>query len=939
MKVRALLTAIAVAVLALASASGASRAQHPTVTLPGLDGPVQIVRDGEGVPHVYASSDHDAMFAVGWVQAGDRFFQMDFSRRQASGRLAELVGPSELASDVELRTLGLRRAAERSLPALTPATRADLEAYADGVNAWLAENPLPAEYQVLELTKASVPSWTALDSTAIGKLLTVDLNTISIEIQNTQRLIAYSAALGTTAGAALFFEDVNRLEPFAQVPSILSAESVAAASVHVDAVQARTTGNLEPVLERLGRAGLTPESDGRGSNVFAVAGAHSATGNAMVASDPHIPLGSPAVFHEIGISVTSGEGGESLDVYGVDFPGIPYVVHGLNDHIAWGSTDSPTDATDVYQEQLVTQGGVPTAIVHQGQQEPLEVIPETYRANSPANGTADDVTVVPPSPAIPPATFVVPRRNHGPLISVAPALSVQFTGFAATRETDFLRLLSRAKTVEEAREAVRYFDAGAQNWMVADDTGSIAYFASGEVPLREDLQAGSVNGLPPWFIRDGTGGNEWIPDPTRAEDQANAYELLPFAELDQLQDPARGWIANANQDPHGTTFDNDPLNELRPGGGIRYTASTYEFGMRNARVSARLQGALSGGVTFEELQSIQADVKLYDAEIFVPYLEAALQAARTPGAPAPLAALGTDAGVGEAVERLGSWDHSTPTGIVEGWDAGAPAGTPPSQAEIDASVAATIYALWRGRLIVNTIDTTLRSAGLGAFLPFSDRALVALRHLLQASDQSGGVGASGLDFFAVPALPTAAARRDFILLKSMRDALALAAGPGFAPAFGGSTDQSGYRWGKLHRVVFVHPIGGPFSIPPGAGFAGLAPLLPGIPTDGGFTTVDASGHGPRAASVNAFMFGLGPARRFVAEPRRSHPRAVQVIPGGESGTPGQPFFGNQLELWLANDYHDVTLQRGEVERDAVSVERLMPEESSGSNPEEGSRGG
>ena len=442
--------------------------------------------------------------------------------------------------------------------------------------------------------------------TAVGK--TADFNAIAIEIQNTQRLLAYSAALGTTAGAALFFDDVNRLEPFAQVPSILPDESVAAApaSVHAHAVQGRSTGNLERVLERLARAGLTPESDGRGSNAFAVAGAHSASGNAMVASDPHIQLGSPAVFHEIGIRVTPGEGGESLDVYGVGFPGIPYVVHGLNDHIAWGSTDNPTDVTDVYQEQLVTQGGVPAAIVHQGQQEPLEVIPETYRANSPANGTADDVTVVPPSPAIPPATFVVPRRNH---------------------------------------------------------------------------------------------------------------------------------------------------------------------------------------------------------------------------------------------------------------------------------------------------------------------------------------------FFVVPGLPTAAARRDFILLKSMRDALALAAGPGFAPAFGGSTDQSGYRWGKLHRVVFVHPVGGPFSIPPGARFAGLAPLLPGIPTDGGFTTVDALGHGPRAASVNAFMFGLGPARRFVAEPRRSHPRAVQVIPGGESGTPGQRFFGNQLELWLANDYHDVTLQRGEVERDAVSVEWLMPEESSGSNPEEGSRGG
>jgi penicillin amidase len=317
-------------------------------------------------------------------------------------------------------------------------------------------------------------------------------------------------------------------------------------------------------------------------------------------------------------------------------------------------------------------------------------------------------------------------------------------------------------------------------------------------------------------------------------------------------------------------------------------------------------------------------VKLHDAEVFAPYVEAALQAARTPGAPAPLAALGADPGIGEAVERIASWDFSTPTGIVEGWDAGAPAGTPPSQAEIDASVATTIYSLWRGRLIANTIDATLQAVGLGDFLPFGDRPLVGIRHLLETYDTSSGVGASGLDFFAAPGLPTAEARRDYVLLKSMHDALALAASPAFGPAFGGSADLSEYRWGKLHRVVFHHPLGGLLSIPQGAGFTDLAGALPGIPTDGGFNVVDASSHGPRAAGLNAFMFSGGPVRRFVAEPRPSHPRAVQVIPGGESGTPGQPFFGNQLARWLANEYHAATLQRGKVEGDAVSVERLIP---------------
>ena len=197
-------------------------------------------------------------------------------------------------------------------------------------------------------------------------------------------------------------------------------------------------------------------------------------------------------------------------------------MHGTNGHVSWGSTVNPTDVTDVYQEQLTIAGGVPVATTYKGNLEPTQIIPETFRANQPGNGTADDLVVVPPAAGVPAATVVVPRRNNGPLISVTgtTGLSVQFTGFSATREVDFFRLLSRADTVAEAIDAQRYFDFGAQNWMYADDRGNIGYKTSAEIPLREDLQAGTVAGLPPYFIRNGTGGNEWIADPTPAEDQA-----------------------------------------------------------------------------------------------------------------------------------------------------------------------------------------------------------------------------------------------------------------------------------------------------------------------------------------------------------------------------------------------------------------------------------
>ena len=317
------------------------------------------------------------------------------------------------------------------------------------------------------------------------------------------------------------------------------------------------------------------------------------------------------------------------------------------------------------------------------------------------------------------------------------------------------------------------------------------------------------------------------------------------------------------------------------------------------------------------MQSAQADVKLNDAEVLVPAIVAALQLAQTPGASAALAALGADPKVQEAVARLRSWDFSTPTGIPEGYDESDVNGVraPPTQAEVDASVAATIYSLWRGQALAAVVDGPLTAAGLGgASLPLADKAMTALRRLVG----SNGVGASGFVFFAGP---DQGAQR---VLGAVKSALDLAAGPAFAPAFGGSSSLGDYRWGRLHRITFAHPLGPAFSLPPAGGLADLAPGLPGVATDGGFSAVDASSHNPRAATLNGFRFGSGPARRFVAETRRSHPQAVQVTPGGASGNPFGPYFGNQLPLWLTNEYHPATVQVGEIQRDAFVREEFRP---------------
>lgn len=924
-KVLTVTTATALVAVGAASMSTASDSQ---LTVPGLDRTVRIDRDSLGIPHVYAKTERDAHFALGWLHARDRLFQMDQSRRQASGTLAELLGPGALSSDVQLRTFGLRRAAQRSLAKLSPESIEMLDGYSAGVNAWIDSNPLPSEYTALELSKARVPAWTPLDSVAVAKLLAFGLSFDIGDLNNTQRLVAYQTAgagLGFD-GAKLFSQDVMRLEPFEHAPSILPGEMSNPVRTHGRPDWSHHGGHFgqgfeaaaEQALENARQGGIDTDPDpDSGSNVWVVSGKRTESGRPIIANDPHLSLPSPSTFYEAGLDVSGGPTGMTL--FGVTFPGSPGIVQGTNGSVSWGSTVNPTDVTDVYQEQLVVAGGVPVATVYKGNPEPTQIIPETFRANQ-LNGTADDVVTVPPGGSIPAATIVVPRRNKGPLISVSGStgISVQYTGFSGTREIDFFRLLQRAGDVEQAIDAQRYFDVGAQNWMYADDRGNIGYKTSAEIPLREDLQAGTVVGLPPYLVRNGTGGNEWIADPAPAEDQALDYRILPFSEMDGLVNPERGWIANANQDPTGQTFDNDALNELRPGGGIRYITPGHADGNRNRRITDRIEAELAGGgrMSFGAMQSIQADVKLNDAKVLVPYIEDALAAAQAPGAPAALAALGADPKLAHAVARLSGWDFSTPTGIAQGYDASDTDGVPaaPTQAEKDASVAATVYALWRSRALALFVDAPLQARGLGSFLPGSDQAMSALRHMLEGS----GTGASGIVFFS------SAADRDTKILQALRNGLNLASSATFAPAFGGSTDLDDYNWGRLHRITFASPLGGPFSIPTGAGFSNLGSGLPGLSTDGGFSVVDASSHNPRAAQPSQFTFGSGPARRFVAEARTSGPNAVQVTPGGASGNPAGPWFGNQIGLWLTNDYHLATVDRGEVARDRIATETLIP---------------
>jgi penicillin amidase len=358
--------------------------------------------------------------------------------------------------------------------------------------------------------------------------------------------------------------------------------------------------------------------------------------------------------------------------------------------------------------------------------------------------------------------------------------------------------------------------------------------------------------------------------------------------MPQTINPRAGFFVNGNNDPAGITRDNDPLNQLRPGGGLYYLAYSWNRGFRAARIDKRLRELLESGnrrVSMKEMQAIQADVIMRDAEVFTPYIVAAFNRAVSNAAAMQLRALGADAGIAEAVARLRRWDGSTPTGIAEGYDESDSPGElqEPSRREIQASIAASIYSLWRSRIIASVIDGTV--AGLP--VPDDQDSLAALRNLLDHFSTNHGVGASGLNFFAVPGVAEPADRRDIVILRSLRAALDLAAGPQLF----GSANQGDYRWGRLHRIVFQHPLGGPFNIPAAGSIA----------TDGGFQTVDASSHSVRATTPAGFMFRDGPTHRTVVETRAGAMQAESIWPGGTSGVLGSPNYSQFLERWLTNE--------------------------------------
>ncbi len=918
----------------LMAVSVQSFADETIMTNNRLSAPAKVYYNDSQIPSVTAATEEDAAFVMGYLHAKDRLFQMDYTRKIAQGKLAELVGVAALSNDIQFRTIGFERAARRSLPVMSAKTQGMLKAYADGVNAWLDNNDLPIEYAGLEVT--SIDRWLPIHSVAIAKLIAFDLSNDLQEIDNTITIGTFQQ-VGAAAGfdgTALFFEDLYRAAPpddRVSVPGFLGSigglgksqsdlpKSVGDFTMDLSDVEMNLLHEIKanwessPVIKSL-------KNDGnfdKGSNVWVIAGDKSDSGSPLIANDPHLSLGYPSTFYPMHMAADTG-----LNIAGVGFPGAPVTAQGCNENLCWGSTVHPVDETDFFFESLKTNSfGIPTHTVYQGQDEPIVWVFQTYNANVIGDGVMNNTERQEVGYTQGGLTYLVPRRNFGPILSVdtanAQAVTMQYTGFGPTKEIEAFFEMARAANIDEFKTALTKFDVGSQNFGVVDRDGNIGYFTGAEVPIREDLQLMmQPDGSPPMFIRDGTGTqmNEWMTLTNPDLNQATPYEVIPFDEMPFSVNPDSGYVANANNDPIGVSIDNNVLNQVRPGGGLYYISQGGYSAYRQGRLDRLIQDDLANGVRLnsQRMKEYQANNQLLDAELIMPHILNAVSRASDIGAWPGIAQFLGDPRVVEATGYFGTWDFSTPTGLTEGYDPFENPFflSPPTDTEIRHSVAASIYSVWRARVINNTIDLTLAGIDdaigqnvMSANRPGSRFAINAFQNFLDTFATNQGYGVSGINFFTNPDAPTREDARDFVLLASLKEALDMMAGDGFQAAFNNSSDLDDYRWGKLHRITFSHPLGDSLSVPNGMFGLSTVDGLDGVARSGGYQVLDASSHSTRADSSDEFMFGSGPARRFVAEVTSLGIIAEQIIPGGQSGviTSG-PNYVNQLVLWLVNGY-------------------------------------
>ena len=522
------------------------------VSLPGLGSGVTVRRDARGIPYIEATSDADLYFAQGYVTASDRLWQMDLMRRLARGETAEIFGATVVEEDKRWRRFNFAKVAEENLRYLSPELRSALENYARGVNAYLdtlTPETLPVECRILQYRPRD---WTPADTIVIGKILDDALST-------TWRLDLLRASLRNLP-AEKFADLTNQVTDYDVVlfgndkkPAAVAPRPNAAvpSSLALDEAQR----DMELRQASLEKVGLYAD-DLAASNNWVISGKKTADGKPILANDPHLQPTAPGIWYMTELSAPG------VHVAGVTFPGVPGIVLGHNDSIAWGATNVGPDVQDLYFETFNGDGKYKTPT---GWVDPV-VRKETIKVRTGLTSAAThDVE------------FDVTETRNGPVIveDGARKYALRWTALDPKNvEFETFFRFDRARNWEDFKNALKVYGGATQNFIFADVRGNIGWYAAGKIPIRRTGDGS--------FPYDGsTNDGEWI-------------GFIPFNELPNLYNPPTGLIVTANQRTVGLSY--------------KYTQFARDIALpwRARRIYDRL--APKSGITFDDVRATQLDV-------------------------------------------------------------------------------------------------------------------------------------------------------------------------------------------------------------------------------------------------------------------------------------------------------------------------------------------
>jgi penicillin amidase len=605
--------------------NGAPESGDQLIALPGLDAEVEVVIDHLGVPHIYAESTDDAFMALGYMHAKDRLFQVVMQNAFAAGRVSEIVGGYAASSDMFYRSIGLARSAQDSLDwfEANAASDPDIQEAIDGIyaevagaNAYinsLTSATMPIEFKVLGYTPEP---WTPVDCFINAKMLawglaggiydferqwirtTLDNDSMYNELfpgvmpnaipiiqeQVNMSLAQYPLGPGKVPLSAYPDQQDIRLAEMAEIPQ----------------------DKLESVINMMNDV-VKPYGDMEfvGSNNWAINGSKSDTGMPIVAGDPHLGHQAPSVWYEAHI-VVAGE----LDVTGTTFPGLPAVLIGHNDHIAYSFTNVGADVNDIFVEQLNPAN--PDQYMYNGAYRNFTIHQEDIYTK--------EGEVIP---------FTVKESVHGPCIDSVinargsddeshPNLAMNWTISGATHELAAMSLLMRADDIYDAIDAFYWWDTAAQNCVVGDDSGNIGMLVVGRFPVR----AGYTGEYPVEALNDSVGMVSWV----------------PYAHNPREVNPSRGFVQSANQ------------RTIAPGNYAYDILGPQAPGYRGRRIFHLLDSM--SDITVDDMKAIQADVVEVRAEVIVPYVIDAWDAAGD-----------GNATIAAAVDLLRTWEYDMETDL------------------------------------------------------------------------------------------------------------------------------------------------------------------------------------------------------------------------------------------------------------------------------------